>query len=84
MVFSSILAMLFIGAIAGWLSGKIMEGRGFGLIGNIIVGIVGAFLAGTIFPALGFSVGGGMFSSIFFATIGAVILLFLIGLVKKV
>ncbi len=84
MVFSSILAMLFIGAIAGWLSGKIMEGRGFGLIGNIIVGIVGAFLAGNIFPALGFSVGGGMFSSIFFATIGAVILLFLIGLVKKV
>ncbi len=84
MVFSSILAMLFIGAIAGWLSGKIMEGRGFGLIGNIIVGIVGAFLAGTIFPALGFSVGGGMFSSIFFATIGALILLFLIGLVKKV
>ncbi len=84
MEFSSVLAMLFIGAIAGWLSGKIMEGRGFGLIGNIIVGSVGAFLAGTIFPALGFSVGGGMFSSIFFATIGAVILLFLIGLVKKV
>ncbi|MFY2823200.1 GlsB/YeaQ/YmgE family stress response membrane protein [Ruegeria sp. MALMAid1280] len=83
MEFSSILAMLFIGAIAGWLSGKIMEGRGFGLIGNIIVGIVGAFLAGLIFPALGFAVGGGVFSSIFFATVGAAILLFLIGLVKK-
>ena len=51
MEFSGVLAMLFIGAIAGWLSGKIMEGRGFGLIGNIIVGVVGAFLAGTIFPA---------------------------------
>ncbi len=60
-----------------------MEGRGFGLIGNIIVGIVGAFLAGTIFPALGFAVGGGLISSIFFATIGAVILLFLIGLIRK-
>jgi len=83
MVFSSILAMLFIGAVAGWLSGKIMEGRGFGLIGNIIVGVVGAFLAGTIFPSLGFTVGGGVFSSIFFATIGAVILLFLIGLVRR-
>lgn len=35
MEFSGVLAMLFIGAIAGWLSGKIMEGRGFGLIGNI-------------------------------------------------
>ena len=83
MEFSSLLAMLFVGAIAGWLSGRIMKGRGFGVIGNIIVGIVGAFLAGTIFPALGVSVGVGMMSSIFFATIGAVILLFLIGLVKK-
>ena len=44
-----------------WLSGKIMEGRGFGLIGNIIVGIVYAFLAGMIFPALGFSVDGDCF-----------------------
>ncbi|WP_170337127.1 GlsB/YeaQ/YmgE family stress response membrane protein [Ruegeria arenilitoris] len=83
MEFSSLLAMLFIGAIAGWLSGKIMEGRGFGLVGNVIVGIVGAFLAGLIFPALGFAVGGGLFSSIFFATVGAVILLFVIGLIKK-
>ena len=83
MGFSSVLAMLVIGAIAGWLSGKIMEGRGFGLIGNIIVGVIGAFLSGTIFPALGFAVGGGVFSSIFFATIGAIILLFLISLVKR-
>lgn len=83
MVFSSILAMVFVGAIAGWLSGRIMKGRGFGLIGNVIVGVVGAFLAGTIFPALGFAIGGGLFSSIFFATLGALILLFLIGLVRK-
>ena len=67
----------------GWLSGKIMSGRGFGLLGNIIVGIVGAFVAGLIFPALGFSVGGGTIASIVHATIGAVILLFLIGLVKR-
>ena len=83
MEFGSLAAMLIIGALAGWLSGKIMEGRGFGLIGNIIVGIVGAFLAGLIFPALGFSVGGGVVASIVHATIGAVILLFLIGLVKR-
>lgn len=83
MEIGSPLAMVFIGAVAGWLSGKIMKGRGFGLIGNMIVGVVGAFLAGTIFPALGFSLGGGTFSSIFFATIGAVILLFVIGLFKR-
>ena len=83
MEFGSVFAMLFIGALAGWLSGIIMEGRGFGLLGNIIVGIVGAFVAGLIFPALGFSVGGGIVASILHATIGAVILLFLIGLVKR-
>ncbi|NOC94336.1 MULTISPECIES: GlsB/YeaQ/YmgE family stress response membrane protein [unclassified Ruegeria] len=83
MEFTSFLAMLLVGAIAGWLSGKIMEGRGFGLFGNIVVGIVGAFLAGLIFPALGFAVGGGLLSSILFATAGAVILLFLIGLIRR-
>ena len=83
MEFQSLFAMLVVGALAGWLSGRIMEGRGFGIFGNIIVGIVGAFLAGMIFPALGFSVGGGFFSSIIHATIGSVFLLFIIGLVKR-
>ena len=81
MEFQSLIAMLVVGALAGWLSGRIMEG--FGIVGNIIVGIVGAFLAGMIFPALGFSVGGGFFSSIVHATIGSVILLFIIGLIKR-
>jgi len=83
MEFSSLFAMLIIGAVAGWLAGRIMEGRGFGILGNIIVGIVGAFLAGMIFPALGFSVGGGFLSSIIHSTIGSVVLLFLIGLIKR-
>ena len=83
MEFQSLFAMLVVGALAGWLSGRIMEGRGFGIFGNIIVGIVGAFLAGLIFPALGFSVGGGFISSIFHATVGSVMLLFIIGLIKR-
>ncbi|WP_093034948.1 GlsB/YeaQ/YmgE family stress response membrane protein [Ruegeria marina] len=83
MQFESLLVMLIVGALAGWLSGKIMAGRGFGLVGNLIVGIVGAFLAGLIFPALGFAVGGGFLASVLHATIGAVILLFLIGLIRK-
>ena len=49
MQFESLIGMLIIGALAGWLSGKIMQGRGFGLFGNVIVGIVGAFLAGAGF-----------------------------------
>ncbi|WP_027257983.1 MULTISPECIES: GlsB/YeaQ/YmgE family stress response membrane protein [Leisingera] len=83
MQFGSLIGMLIVGALAGWLSGKIMQGRGFGILGNIIVGVVGAFLAGTIFPALGFAAGGGFFWSLIHATIGAVILLFLIGLIRK-
>lgn len=83
MEFGSIFAMVVVGALAGWLSGKLMEGRGFGLIGNVIVGIVGAFVAGLIFPALGFSVGGGFLASIVHATIGSVILLFVIGLIRR-
>lgn len=83
MEFSSLIMMLLIGAIAGWLAGRFVKGHGFGMIGNIIVGIVGAFLAGLIFPALGFSVGGGMISAIVFSTLGAVILLFVIGLIKR-
>lgn len=83
MEFSSLFAMLVVGVLAGWLSGKVMRGRGFGLFGNIIVGVVGAYLAGTIFPALGFSVGGGAIAAVFHATIGAIILLFVIGLIRK-
>ena len=83
MEFSSLLMMLIVGAVAGWLAGKIMKGRGFGVLGNVIVGVVGAFLAGLIFPALGFSVGGGFFWSVIHSTIGAVMLLFLIGLIKR-
>lgn len=79
----SILIMLLIGAVAGWLAGQIVRGFGFGLLGNIVVGIVGAFVAGLIFPSLGFTTGNGIIDSIIFATIGAVILLFLIRLVKR-
>lgn len=83
MQFNSLIVLVVVGALAGWLSGKIMQGRGFGVLGNIIVGVVGAFLAGTIFPALGFSVGGGFFASILHATIGSVILLFVVGLIRR-
>ncbi len=79
----SLVVLLLIGAVAGWLAGLIMKGYGFGLIGNIVVGIVGAFVAGLVFPAIGVSLGSGIIASIIHATIGAVILLFLIGLIKR-
>jgi uncharacterized membrane protein YeaQ/YmgE (transglycosylase-associated protein family) len=79
----SLIIMLVVGAIAGWLAGVIMKGYGFGLIGNIVVGIVGALIAGWLLPRLGIVIGGGIIGAIINATIGAVILLFIIGLVKR-
>ncbi|MFC0244205.1 GlsB/YeaQ/YmgE family stress response membrane protein [Falsochrobactrum ovis] len=75
---------LFVGLIAGWLAGKLVQGGGFGLIGNIIVGVIGAFFAGWLLPQLGLSVGGGMIASIVNAFIGAAILLFIIKIIKRV
>ena len=79
----SLLVFIIIGAIAGWLAGLVVSGFGFGLIGNIIVGIVGAFIAGWLFPRLGFSIGGGVLASIIHATIGAIILLVLVKVLKR-
>jgi uncharacterized membrane protein YeaQ/YmgE (transglycosylase-associated protein family) len=79
----SILVFLIVGAVAGWLAGLIVKGGGFGLIGNMVVGIIGAFIAGFLFPAIGISLGSGILSAILHATIGAVILLVLIRIVKQ-
>ena len=79
----SILIFLLIGAIAGWLAGLIVSGFGYGLFGNIVVGIIGAFNAGWLFPRLGFVIGGGILAAIIHATIGAIILLVLIRVIKR-
>jgi uncharacterized membrane protein YeaQ/YmgE (transglycosylase-associated protein family) len=73
---------LIIGAVAGWLAGNIMKGRGFGVLGNMVVGIVGSFLGGMLFGALGLKAFG-LIGSLITATVGAVVLLYLISLVKK-
>ncbi|MGO4851327.1 GlsB/YeaQ/YmgE family stress response membrane protein [Phaeovulum sp. W22_SRMD_FR3] len=80
----SLLLMLLIGAIAGWLAGKIVSGSGFGLLGNIVVGILGAVVAGYLLPRLGFGVGGGVIAAILHATLGAVVLLVVVRLVKRI
>jgi len=79
----SIIIFLLIGAVAGWLAGLIVKGFGFGLIGNIIIGIIGAFIAGYIFPALNVSLGTGIVAAILHATIGAVILLLVVRVIKR-
>ena len=80
---TALLIWLALGAIAGFIAGQLMKGRGFGVLGNIIVGILGSFLGGFIFNQLGVSAGGGMIGSIITAVIGAVVLLFIASLVKR-
>ena len=76
---------LILGAIAGWLAGQIVKGHGFGAVGNIIVGIVGAFIGGFLanYTGIGGQATGLNIGSIVTATVGAVVLLFLIGLIKR-
>ena len=78
----SIVVILIVGLVAGWLAGKIVRGAGFGLIGDIVIGIVGAFIGDWLLPRLGIHLGTGIISSIVNALIGAIILLLLIRLVS--
>jgi uncharacterized membrane protein YeaQ/YmgE (transglycosylase-associated protein family) len=73
---------IIIGIVAGWLAGKIMRGAGFGLLGDLVIGIIGALLGGFIFGQLDISAGG-LIGSLVTATIGAIVLLFLIRLIKR-
>jgi uncharacterized membrane protein YeaQ/YmgE (transglycosylase-associated protein family) len=78
------LTWLIVGLIAGVLASMVMGGTGYGLIGDIIIGIVGAFVGGWIFSALGVaSPLGGLAGTILVAFIGAVVLLFLIRLIRR-
>jgi uncharacterized membrane protein YeaQ/YmgE (transglycosylase-associated protein family) len=74
---TSFIYILLIGLAAGWLAGKIMAGHSLGLVGNLIVGVVGAILGGFLFGLLGF-VAVGLIGSLVSATVGAVVLLFLL------
>ena len=78
----SLIVILFVGLVAGWLAGKVVRGAGFGIIGDIVVGIIGAFIASWLFPRLGIHIGSGLVSEIIYSAIGAIILLLIVRLVR--
>jgi uncharacterized membrane protein YeaQ/YmgE (transglycosylase-associated protein family) len=78
----SLIVILFVGLIAGWLAGKIVRGTGFGIIGDILVGVAGALIASLLFPRLGLHLGVGLVSEIIYSAIGAIILLLIVRLVR--
>lgn len=78
----SLLVIILVGIVAGWLAGKIVAGGGFGLIGDLIVGVVGAFIGDWLLPRLHIHLGDGVISLIINATIGAIALLLIIRVVS--
>lgn len=80
---TGLLIFLGIGAVSGWLAGKIMRGGGFGLLGDIVIGVVGSVVGGFLFGLAGIGAGGGLIGSIVTATVGAMALLFIIRLIKR-
>ena len=73
---------IVLGAVAGWLAGKIVSGGGFGFIINAIIGIIGGVLGGWVFGLLGLS-SGGSWGGFVTAVIGAILLLWIVSFFKK-
>jgi uncharacterized membrane protein YeaQ/YmgE (transglycosylase-associated protein family) len=78
-----ILWWIVVGLIAGWLTGKIMKGTGYGVVADIILGIVGAVIGGFIMRQLGFAGQGGMIYTILVAVGGAVVLTAVVRSLKR-
>ena len=78
----SLLIIIVVGIVAGWLAGQIMQGTGFGLIGDLLVGLVGAFIGDWLLPRLHIHLGSGIIALIFNALIGALVLLLVVRLFR--
>ncbi len=77
----SLLVILVVGIVAGYLAGRVMEGGGFGLIGDFVVGLIGAFIGDWLMPQLGIHLGEGIVALIINAFIGAIVLLLILRLI---
>jgi uncharacterized membrane protein YeaQ/YmgE (transglycosylase-associated protein family) len=77
----SLLVVILVGIAAGWLAGRVMQGSGFGLIGDLIVGLLGAVIGDWLLPRLNIHLGIGIVALVVNAVIGAIILLFVLRLV---
>jgi uncharacterized membrane protein YeaQ/YmgE (transglycosylase-associated protein family) len=78
-----ILWWIIVGLIAGWLTGKLMSGGGYGPVMDIVVGVIGAIVGGFVMRSAGFAGQGGLIYSVFVAVIGAVVLTLLLRLIAR-
>jgi uncharacterized membrane protein YeaQ/YmgE (transglycosylase-associated protein family) len=74
---------VLVGLVAGWATGKIMKGSGYGVLVDIVLGIVGGILGSWILGLLGFATTGGLLGNILVAILGAVILVVIVRALKK-
>src|SRR5258708_39011433 len=77
----SLLVIVVVGLVAGWLAGQVMQGSGFGLIGDLIVGLLGALVGDWLLPRLNIHLGSGIVALIINAFIGAIVLLLILRLI---
>lgn len=82
---NSLIVILIVGLVAGWLAGQIMRGSGFGIIGDIVIGIIGAFIGTWVWGVLHLPTIGGNFwiNAIVISTVGALVLLFILRLIRR-
>jgi uncharacterized membrane protein YeaQ/YmgE (transglycosylase-associated protein family) len=80
----SLIVIVIVGIVAGWLAGNIVRGGGYGLVGDLIVGVIGAFVGDWLLPQLGIHLGSGWVPLVANATLGAIVLLILLRLVSGV
>jgi uncharacterized membrane protein YeaQ/YmgE (transglycosylase-associated protein family) len=78
-----VIGYIIIGGLAGWAAGKIVKGGGSGILMNIVIGIVGALIGGFILSFFVNTAGGGLIFTFFTALLGSVILLWVVGLVRR-
>lgn len=81
-----LLTWLIVGAVVGWLAGILVKGRGFGLLGNIVVGVIGAIIGGWLagtFLNISDPISGFNLTTLVVAVLGAVLFLYVAGLVRS-
>jgi uncharacterized membrane protein YeaQ/YmgE (transglycosylase-associated protein family) len=79
----SLILWIIVGGLAGWLTGLLLRGRGYGCIGNVVVGIIGAVIGGWLFRIANIEALPGLIGSVFTAMIGAVVLITVLGLLTE-
>jgi uncharacterized membrane protein YeaQ/YmgE (transglycosylase-associated protein family) len=78
----SLLVIVIVGIVAGWLAGTIVRGGGYGLVGDLVIGVIGAFIGDWLLPQLGVHLGTGTLALVANATLGAIVLLIFLRLIS--